>query len=494
MRARALAAPLALMAVASVASLASLRFAGAVEGDVGPGRVALAARADLSPRTELLLPPLGSVAAATHRAPLTVSARVEQVDLTEIQDVIGSTSIEQRLRGDIERDLRPLVRKLFLRSLAIAAAVGALVGAVVPRRRWRTVLVGAGSGLAASGVVVWAAWTGFDADAFAEPQFNGPLREAPRVLATVRKYVDDVDAVRGRVEVLSAQIGDLYATSLTDTLADGPGRRRILHVSDVHLNPLGVEVIRQLAARFDVDAVLDTGDITSFGHALEGGFGTLLDDVGVPYYIVPGNHDSIENRAALAQVENVTVIDGDTVDIAGVRVLGVGHPAFTADNRLSDGQVDDAVARQARRVRALVRQHRPDILAVHDAEQARSALGDVQVVVAGHVHRRSWTVASGTLVLTVGSTGATGLGAFTVDSDLAYEAAVLYVDDGDVVAVDNIALRGTDGDFRIDRRLVRLPSQECRGCGTAREAAAPAGAARQAEVDRVAREVRTKRR
>lgn len=245
--------------------------------------------------------------------------------------------------------------------------------------------------------------------------------------------------------MLSAQIGDLYATSV---------------ISDVHLNPLGVEVIRQLVERFDVDAVIDSGDITSFGNPLEGEFGTILESVGVHYYIVPGNHDSVDNRGALAQFENVSVIDGETVDIAGVRVLGVGHPVFTADNRLSSEDVDDAVARQALRVRRLVREQQPEVLAVHDPAQAQAAIGEVDVVIAGHTHRRSWTTESGTLLLTVGSSGATGLGAFTVDSDLAYEAAVLYFDDGDLVAVDNIALRGTEGDFRIDRRLVRPPTPQ----------------------------------
>ena len=454
-RARALLRVLTLIGLAGVAAVLSLRFAGPVEGDVGPGRVALAARADASPRTELLLPPLGSVSAATHGAPVTLSARVEQVDLGEIQDVIGSSSIEQRLRTDIEGDLRPLARQLFLRCVVIAAIVGALVGLVVPHRHLRTVLIGAVSGLVSASVVVWAAWTTFDAEAFAEPQFNGPLSEAPRVLDTVRQYVEDVDAVRGRVEVLSAQISDLYATALTETLADGPGRQRILHVSDVHLNPLGVEVTRQLAERFDVGAVLDTGDVTSFGHPVEAEFGALLDDVGVPYFIVPGNHDSVGNRTALARFDNVTVLDGDTVDIAGISVLGVGHPVFTADNRLPDTEIDDAVTAQAEEVERLVRQDGPDILAVHDPAQAQASLGAVDLVLAGHVHRRTWTVDAGTLVLTVGSTGATGLGAFTVDADLAYEAAVLYFEDGELVAVDNIAMHGTDGDFRIDRRLVR---------------------------------------
>src|SRR5690606_19747282 len=78
--ARALALGL-LVGLAGAAGLLPLRLVGPVEGRVGPGRVALAARADASPVTELLLPPLGSVSAGTHRAPLSVSARVEEVDL-----------------------------------------------------------------------------------------------------------------------------------------------------------------------------------------------------------------------------------------------------------------------------------------------------------------------------------------------------------------------------------------------------------------------------
>jgi predicted phosphodiesterase len=462
-RARGALAVAAVAAAGAIAGIASLRLAGPVEGDVGPGRVALAAHADATPRTELRVPPLGSVTAQTHRAPLTMWVRVEQLDLVAVEEVVGAPSVERRLRADIEADLLPLVRELFARSFAVAALGGALLGAVVPGRRWRTIAVGAVGGLVGAGAVLWSAWAGFDPDAFEEPRFDGPISEAPRVLATVREYVEGADAVSSRLEVLSAQIGDLYASSVTDAIAEGPGSTRILHVSDVHLNPLGVEVIRQLASRFDVDAVLDTGDVTSFGHDLEGEFGRLLDEVGVPYFVVPGNHDSPANRAALGGYDGVTILDGEVVDIAGVRVLGVAHPVFTADNRTPADEVADAVEAQAERVGRLVRLTDPDVLAVHDPAQAVASHGDVGLVVAGHVHETTWRDEDGSIVLTVGSTGATGLGAFTVDADLAYEASVLYFDGGELVAVDAIALRGTDGDFRIDRRLVRPPGDDDQG-------------------------------
>lgn len=420
----------------------------------------LAARFDPSPRTELLVAPFGSISANTHRAPLTVSIRVDQVHIDELEKLVGRTDGQDRLRGDIENDLGPIARRLFVRCLLVAALAGTLVGALVPGRRWTTVVAGSVGGLAGAGLLLWSAWASFDAGAFEEPHFEGPVREAPRIIATARKYVDDFDAVRSRIGVLSAQIRDLYATSLTEQLAGGPGSRRILHVSDIHLNPIGVEVTKELADQFDVDAVLDTGDITSFGHALEGQFGELLQSVAVPYFLVPGNHDSAENRATLGAFPNVKVVEGEMVEIAGVRVLGVGHPSFTADNQASKEKVETDVKKQARSTARLVDRLEPDVLAVHDPKSAAASLGDVPLVLAGHLHRRTWKEVDGSLVLTVGTTGATGLGALTADSSLAYEAAVLYFDGGELVAVDNVALRGTGGEFRIDRRLTSRPVRQ----------------------------------
>ena len=43
----------------------------------------------------------------------------------------------------------------------------------------------------------------------------------------------------------------------------------LLHVSDLHLNPAGFDLMRQVVDQFQVDGVLDTGDITDWGSAPE---------------------------------------------------------------------------------------------------------------------------------------------------------------------------------------------------------------------------------
>jgi hypothetical protein len=96
--------------------------------------------------------------------------------------------------------------------------------------------------------------------------------------------VQEFGQVRDRVRVLSAQIADLYAASAGTEAGEEAGAEvRILHVSDVHSNPLGAEVARRLADSFRVQAVLDTGDLTSFGYAIEARIGDVIAGVKVPY-------------------------------------------------------------------------------------------------------------------------------------------------------------------------------------------------------------------
>ena len=45
--------------------------------------------------------------------------------------------------------------------------------------------------------------------------------------------------------------------------------------------------------------VIDTGDLTSFGYSQEASIGSMVSRLPVPYYFVPGNHDSFANRALL---------------------------------------------------------------------------------------------------------------------------------------------------------------------------------------------------
>lgn len=443
-------------AVGAIGAIASLPFISATSGTVGPGRVELRAATARSGGTRLSLPPLGAISAATHEAPVALRALVQRIDLDQLQRVLSAPDPQRRLEAAVERDMRPLLREMVVKTLLLAAVVGGLAAAVLPGRRLRHLPAGALGGLATVAVLLTATWRGYDTAAFAEPRFEGSLERAPAVLRAVGRHVNDLAAVRKRVSTLGRELSSLYE-SVAAPSAAAPGETRLLHVSDIHLNPLGLEIARQLAERFDVGAIVDTGDLTSFGYPLEARISTLLVDMPVPYVLVPGNHDSVEVRSALAGVGNVTVLDG-TADVAGVRILGVPDPTFTADNEVDANEAAMLKRRQAAEVTRLVDAEKPDVLAVHDPLLATRASGHVALVVAGHVHRRGNTVTKGTRVLTVGSSGATGLGSFTVDGGRAYEAEVLSFTAGRLTAIDYVSLRGIGGSFRVDRVVIPTTS------------------------------------
>jgi len=432
---------------------------------VGPGRVEVSASPARSGSTVVELPPLGRLRASTHRAPLELTARVLSIDIDAAQRATHGPDPVASLRRDVDEALPAVLRTFMLRALLAAALAGGLVALALPGRHWWYAAAGSAGGLLAVGSLLAATWAPYDIHAFEEPQLSGELQRVPGLLVAAQRNLEGIDQVRDRVEVLSSRLAELYAASVGELPGGAPGETAILHVSDLHLNPLGAELVVRLAGDLKVDAVLDTGDVTTFGLPVEARFGSLLEEAPVPYLLVPGNHDSPENRRQLAELHGIRVLDGDLVTVGGVRILGVADPTFTASNEVSTQEANDIKASLTDEVRAQVLAARPDLLAVHDPAQAADVIGVVPVVVAGHLHERTQRHEDGTWVFTVGSTGATGLGAFTVETERPYDAEVLRFRDGELVAVDHISVSGIDGAFTLERQLVepsplRAPSND----------------------------------
>lgn len=386
--------------------------------------------------------------------------QVVAVDVEAAQRAVTGGDPVAALQAQITEDLPGVFRRFAGQVLLFAAGTGAAAALLLPGRRLWHAVPGALGGTGAVGLLFLAAWLPYDIDAFREPVLEGELARAPGLIAAAERNLADLEAVRSRVDTLSDRLAELYAASIDELPGGARGETSILHVSDIHLNPLGAELVVQLAEDLGVDAILDTGDLTTFGFAIEARFGRILAGAPVPYYVVPGNHDSAQTREQLAAIGGLTVLDGDVVEVGEVRILGVPDPTFTASNELSTEDANRRKLALADRVAELVRDAAPDLLAVHDARQAAESGGLVPVVVAGHTHRRGEAELDGTRVFTVGSTGATGLGAFTVETDLPYEAQVLRFDGSRLVAIDYLTVAGVSGDFTLERRLVPPPADE----------------------------------
>lgn len=437
--------------IGGVATLFALQIVPPVRHQLGPATVDVSAGFGAG-ATTLFVPPLGTVEADTHTSPLRLQVTINEIDPEPLGRAVSLFGARRDLVSSIADDLRSAAIQLGIRLVIGGIVLGAIATALLPHRNWRTILAGAAGGLAAVAIGLGATGVTFDVNAFEEPRFTGALQRAPQVMKAVNRQVGSLEQLRSRFETGAERLSELLTLTADPTRSPREGSIAILHVSDIHSNPVGVEITNQLARSFQVDAVLDTGDLTSFGEPIEARLGGLIDDIPVPYLFVPGNHDSQANRRTLARVDNVELLDGTVGEVRGVRILGWADPTFTASNEISTQEGNEIRESVAGQVAEAVAVEVPDVLAVHDARLAVDSVGRVPLVVAGHTHERGIEAEDGTVVSVVGSTGATGLGSFLVETDLPYEAAVLYFREGVPVAIDYVSFDGLGGDFTVERR------------------------------------------
>ena len=452
------------VALGFIAVAVALFLVPATRGDVGPAVLSVSAGTG-GGRTSLALPPLGTVFASTHRTPLDVDLAVVEIDFERLGPLATSATGRDELRADVAGDMPARFRRAAIQEGLGAIVVGFAIALLVFQRRWKriavSVAVTAGLWLALFALTA----VDYDVGGFDEPRYTGTLTKAREVIATVQRNQEVLDQTGSRFEVASQRISDLIgllAESDEDPRSLGTA---ILHVSDIHANPLGIQVTRQLAREFAVDAVIDTGDIAS-AELDTGEISTLATPVdralkravqglGAPYFLVPGNHDSLQLREELDRADRVEDFEAETELVAGLEVAGWADPTFSTRPIPSEEKDATRLEVAESEVAPFVADAQPDVLAVHDERLASFSYGDVPLILVGHSHERDLREVDGTLVLTVGSTGATGLKSFTVEAARRYEAQILYFDSGRIVAVDYITLEGPGGDFELERHTFR---------------------------------------
>ena len=415
-------------------------------------------------RTDIALPPLGLVSADTHEAPVHLSATLTEVDVKKLQTLIadeGLDGVAQNLEDQALHRIWPFL----LRAFGVALAGALVASLVVYRGRRREVRIAMLSALLAVGGSGALAVVTFDAGAFLQPTYTGTLALAPQLFGPLGPTVERVDYFRDQLRAIVGGASSAYTAIAANPLGRGD-EIRILHISDIHLSPLGFDFAQELAKGFDVNFVLDTGDITSFGTPAENVVTTFIPAFQRPYVFVRGSHDSIDLQRAIAGVPGAHVVDGNAVTVDGITIYGLGDPYFVEQRGAP--QTDAAIEALVRSVGPRIVDDvtalptPPDIVAVHDDRMAEAAAGLVPFVASGHFHENSSTVRDGTLFLRVGTTGGAGpSGGFTAGGpQIPLSAEVLYFrpasggEPPTLLGWDVIEQDTGSGDLTVERHVV----------------------------------------
>lgn len=256
----------------------------------------------------------------------------------------------------------------------------------------------------------------------------------PRRLSAVLRRVSGFGS---RFGAYRQQIGEINAsvTGVLHAVAAIPSPLpteaiRIVHVSDIHNNPMAYDAIKAIAEQSGADAVIDTGDIGDWGKSLESATFARIARIPVPYLFLKGNHDGPKTLIELAKIPSVQIIDDAVpVSICGLRIIGLRDPRFTPDKSTGDDHYPrEKLVALGAEFAIRVKAAGADVALVHDPVIGAQLAGAVPLVLAGHTHMRGERTREGTLFLTQGSSGGAGLRGVRQDPPQDLTISMLYFD------------------------------------------------------------------
>ena len=412
-------------------------------------------------QTRLVFTPLGEIRAATHRTPLVLSVSLSGISLEKLQALAAHPPSQAKLEHDLERTARDSLTRFALHQVLVGAVGGLLAPLLLRARRVRSWLFsGLLGGGAVAGLLLGTLYS-FDRGAFRSLTYVGSLRQAATIVSLVRGAFDNTQALSDKLRLVAVNVNTLYGRiGAMPSVEPGVKTVRILHISDIHNNPAAIGFVEELATRFQVNAVIDTGDLTDYGTPVEAPLSQGLGRLTVPHVFVAGNHDSQATVRDVAATRSGIILDGQPVQVAGLTVIGAPDPSSA---RAGLGSVDTPpaalTAAAARLADAVARMPTPpDIVCVHNPAQANPLRGKVPLILCGHLHRASIDVQGVTVICNAGTTGGAGLRYFDRSEGVPLSAAVLtfaLTPKPRLLFIDMIVLNGSLSEYSLTRRTFR---------------------------------------
>lgn len=422
--------------------------------------VRLTAAPALKGETRISVPPLGRITANTHAAPMAIQVEVEEASIDELRSILIKRPNEQDLVGRIKKEAHAAAIDFGIRLLALAFAGGAVtVFLLRVGRKFGFIILGGVSGAVFVAVNLAITMVTYDTGAFKNPHMTNALKATPWALRLVQDGIVKIDELDDKVRMAATNIYKVENT-LSGMVSTGDHREqmRILAISDLHNNPIGMAFADDLAKLFDVDLVLNAGDLTDLGTKYENSIAERATRFSVPQVFVSGNHDSIETLAALRRTGKVLLPHEQVVEVAGLRIMGQHDPASRELGPRRVLATSEETANAQRRLMKVMDKlpEPPDIILLHEPDVARAFVGKSPIIVSGHDHILAAESINGTVWIRPGSTGASGVRYFIDEegSAMAITAAIIYVVKDPkprAVAVDLIAITSPDGEFTITR-------------------------------------------
>lgn len=407
--------------------------------------------------TSLVIPPVGKLFFQTHQIPWQIIITLNEIDFTRLEKHLNSFPPRQEWLTLLQQELRHSMFSLFFLVVFFGVSGGMLVllaFRVYPntRRFWLGLSISFLTILCLIGGTVLT----FDQQAIERPQYQGVLAAAPWAMNLISMGMDNVEVIGDNLKKISQTLPLLYKQAgQIGTLGNMETDLTMLHVSDIHNNPAAMEFISELITNFQVQLVIDTGDLTDYGTALETEIVAKIEAFKIPYIVVPGNHDSPLIIDYLQNLANVKVLGEKPLTVNGLTIVGMSDPAADVYNSDTPSDAEQQTLGEALAQKITEMEVLPEIVAVHNLKLAKKLIGTVPLILHGHDHQYRLSVQNDTIIVDAGTTGAAGFRGL-LKKGVPYSASILYWKKDSqgklrLSAIDSIKINGSEGKFSLER-------------------------------------------
>lgn len=358
-------------------------------------------------------PPLGKVIARTHTSLIDLKISLKGIDTEQLMPYLNGILQEGWLTeiiiGDIKKGLLKYVAGLF----SFVFLIGMASSLLCSRNKIDKIemfLLGAVN-FSVLFILLFATFISYSQEAFSEAEYEGMLEAAPWVLNALdggSKVIDNMGFQFAKVVNNLSYLHDEMEKD--DPEADVKEFKKVLHVSDIHNNPAAFQFIKRVADTFNVDLIIDTGDMIDYGTVFEAELiQKNLEDIKIPYVFIPGNHESPPQVAYLKDnLKNIKVLEEGVIEAAGLRIACLADPASSSLELIL--QDPDILEAEAKKLYEMVNNGGlVDIIATHNPKTFKYLRNNNNLLLAGHTHSSFVLKGKDYIEINAGTSGASGI-------------------------------------------------------------------------------------
>lgn len=406
--------------------------------------------------TSVILPPLGTLKAYTHFLPFNISIKVQNINFDFIKYILDKAHSKPELILFVKDKFVSSIYILTIKTIFIGVA-GAVLFSLLLRLGKKEILISSLISLIMVIILASTLFLTYDINAFNEPEYLGTLKAAPWAIGILNNGLDQINELSQQLENISDNISLVFSKmDNLEPIDTDDSIVRVLHVSDIHNHPAAFNFIKQVSANFNVDFIIDTGDLTEFGTPLEELIVQDLSSINIKYIFVAGNHDSQDTLEFLKKQDNVIVLENKMININGINIMGFSDPTSLINNIESPDENKISELNKFIQETLDTSDISPDILAVHNPKATENLIGRVPIILNGHVHKPSVKNLKNTAVINAGTTGAAGIRGIQSKVDVPHSAVLLYIKKSEnnqpqLIAVDLIKISNIKNGFQVER-------------------------------------------